>query len=73
MIKSRLESGWTHFNETKSFYFLDVLKNRELSDLVADKFLITHQSPQLIVLKEGAVVHHSSHTSVTPEVLAELL
>jgi len=73
MVRSRLENGWKAENDNMIFYYLDVLKHRGLSDLVADKFLITHQSPQLIILKNGIVVHHSSHTSISPGVIENLV
>ncbi len=72
MVRSRLENGWKAENDNTIFYYLDVLKHRELSDRIADKFSITHQSPQLIILKNGNVAHHSSHTSISAEVIESL-
>ncbi len=46
------------------FYFLDLLKYRSISNLIARKFDIPHQSPQLILIKDGEVVDHSSHYGV---------
>jgi len=73
MVRSRLENGWKAENDNMIFYYLDVLKHRGLSDLVADKFSITHQSPQLIILKNGKVVHDASHTSISPKVIDNLV
>jgi bacillithiol system protein YtxJ len=73
MVRSRLENGWKAENDNIIFYSLDVLKHRGLSDLIADKFSITHQSPQLIILKNGKVVHDASHTSISPIVIENLV
>ena len=47
-----------------SYYFLDILKYRPLSNLIQDKFDVVHQSPQLLVIKNGQVVAHNSHSGV---------
>ena len=46
------------------FYFLDILSFRLLSEEIASKFGVLHQSPQLIVIKDGAVVAHGSHYDI---------
>lgn len=45
-------------------YFLDLLSNRELSDEIASRFQVRHESPQLIVIKQGQVVSHESHHGI---------
>lgn len=46
------------------FYFLDLLSFRSLSEEIASKFGVLHQSPQLIVIKDEAVVAHGSHYDI---------
>ena len=46
------------------YYFLDILKYRPLSNLIQDKFDITHQSPQLLIIKNGKVITHDSHSGI---------
>lgn len=50
--------------ETIDFYFLDLLNFREISNDIARKFNIEHQSPQLIVIKNEEVVAHNSHHNI---------
>jgi len=50
--------------ESVRFYFLDLIKYRVISNKIASDFNINHQSPQLIVLKDGKVVAHDSHYSL---------
>lgn len=45
-------------------YFLDLLANRDISNEVASRFGVRHESPQMIILKDGKVVHHASHHSI---------
>lgn len=54
-----------HLNEGFSFFFLDLLAHRNLSDRLAREFNVTHQSPQIIVLKDGEVINHASHDAIS--------
>jgi len=45
-------------------YYLDLLEYRPISSAIAIQFSLEHQSPQLIVLKNGIVVHHASHSDI---------
>ncbi len=50
-----------------SFYFLDLLKHRDLSNQIAEEFNVTHQSPQLIVIKDGKAIKDFSHEGISLE------
>ncbi|MFD2516293.1 bacillithiol system redox-active protein YtxJ [Salinimicrobium flavum] len=52
-------------------YFLDLLANRDISGEVANRFNVRHESPQMLIIKEKTVVHHSSHHSVKASTLKE--
>jgi len=43
------------------FYYLDLLKHRDISNEIALRFNVQHQSPQLLVLKDGKVIKNDSH------------
>ena len=45
-------------------YFLDLLANRDISNEVASRFNVRHESPQMIIIKGRKVVHHASHQSI---------
>ncbi|MCG9792992.1 bacillithiol system redox-active protein YtxJ [Flavobacterium algicola] len=45
-------------------YFLDLLEYRSISDAIATKFGVHHQSPQLIVIKDGKAVYDASHGEI---------
>ncbi|QOW09376.1 bacillithiol system redox-active protein YtxJ [Kaistella flava (ex Peng et al. 2021)] len=48
-----------------SYYFLDLIAYRPISNKIAEDFGITHQSPQLIVLENGKAVKDASHQSIS--------
>ena len=62
MILKRFENKIS--NHATPYYFLDIIKHRPLSNLIQDKFGVRHQSPQLLVIKNGKVVAHDSHYGV---------
>ncbi len=50
--------------DTLNLYFLDLHRHREISNEVARKFQVLHQSPQLLVVKSGQTVAHGSHGGI---------
>ena len=52
-------------------YYLDLLNYRDVSNEVGYKFQVLHESPQLLVLKNGVVVAHASHGAINEMDLAK--
>ena len=71
MMKNRLGSKWEKNNPTIPIHLLDLLANRELSSRIADDFGIHHESPQLIVLEDGASTYHASHIGISSSAVAK--
>lgn len=54
-------------------YYIDLISYRDVSNEIASRYKVEHESPQLIVIKEGVAVFTSSHSDVSFEkVLASL-
>jgi bacillithiol system protein YtxJ len=45
-------------------YYLDLLNYRDVSNEVGYKFQVMHQSPQLLVVRNGVAVAHASHGAI---------
>lgn len=45
-------------------YYLDLLGYRDISNEVSYKFQVLHESPQVLVIKNGVVVAHASHGEI---------
>jgi bacillithiol system protein YtxJ len=45
-------------------YFLDLLEYRVISNEIASRFGVYHQSPQLLLIKEGKSVYDVSHSDI---------
>ena len=54
-------------------YFLDLLMHRDISNEIADRFGVQHQSPQVIVIKNGNAIYNASHQDIEAGRLDALL
>ena len=45
-------------------YFLDLLNHRDISNEIATRFEVYHQSPQLLLIKEGKSIYDASHSDI---------
>jgi bacillithiol system protein YtxJ len=45
-------------------YYLDLLNYRDVSNEVGYKFQVMHQSPQMLIIKNGVTVTHASHGAI---------
>lgn len=50
-------------------YYIDLLEHRDVSNAIEQKTNVVHQSPQLIVWKDGRVIGHGSHDRVSQELI----
>ena len=64
MVLKRFEKALKLENNVFNYYFLDIIKYRELSNAIADSFEIRHESPQLLVVKNGKVIADDSHYGI---------
>ncbi|RMB60491.1 bacillithiol system redox-active protein YtxJ [Dokdonia sinensis] len=46
-------------------YYLDLKAYRDVSNEIANRFKVHHQSPQVILIKNGAAVYDESHGSIS--------
>ena len=63
-VMKMLERNYNLTDDHLKLYYLDLLENRTVSNEVAARFNVHHESPQMIVIKNGVVVHHDSHHSI---------
>lgn len=46
------------------FYYLDLIRYRDTSNKVAEMYGVRHESPQVLLIKNGECVYHESHTAI---------
>lgn len=54
-------------------YYLDLLEYRPISNEIASRFNVIHQSPQLLVIKDGMCIYNTSHESIEVNKLITIL
>ncbi|XZF13852.1 bacillithiol system redox-active protein YtxJ [Chitinophagaceae bacterium MMS25-I14] len=62
MAKNRLERASQP--EHVAFYYLDLLRHRPLSNKIAEDFQVHHQSPQVLLIRNGECVYEESHNGI---------
>jgi bacillithiol system protein YtxJ len=58
-------------NTSIDIFYLDLLQYRTLSNKVAEVFNEHHESPQILVIKNGECVYTESHLGITVKELME--
>jgi bacillithiol system protein YtxJ len=54
------------------FYLLDLLNNRNISNAIAEKCGIRHESPQALVILGGTCIYNASHWEINFDKIIEL-
>ncbi len=63
MAKNRLDKK--EQPEGMDFYYLDLIKHRNISNKIATDFQVQHQSPQVLVINNGKCIYDESHSGIT--------
>jgi bacillithiol system protein YtxJ len=69
MAKNRLDKAASP--ESVLFYYLDLIQYRPISNKVADDFHVHHQSPQVLIIKNGECTYEESHNGIDMQDIAE--
>ena len=70
---NRLERNWDDKKAPIKTYFLDLLSHRNVSQLIAQHFDVTHESPQLLILSKGQPILVKSHMDIRFEDIQQVL
>jgi len=73
MVIKQFESAYNIDVSKMKLYYLDLLNYRDVSAEVGYRFQVLHQSPQLLVIKNGTAVAHASHNGILAEELVSFI
>ena len=73
MALGRLEQRWIMAPEECDLYFIDLLNHRDVSNELAAKTNVVHQSPQAILVRHGEVIYTATHGDIDAEEMAKIL
>ncbi len=65
-VLDRFEKKWEgdKTNHNISFFFLDLIAFRGLSNEIASLFQVKHESPQVLVIHKKKCIYHTSHADI---------
>ena len=69
MAKNRLER--VEFPEQIQFHYLDLLQYRDISNKIAEQFGVYHQSPQILLIKNGECIFEETHSAISMDEIVE--
>lgn len=62
---SRFDRDWTREDSEKMTpYYLDLIAHRNVSNAIAERYGIVHESPQVLIIKNGKCVYDESHMNI---------
>jgi bacillithiol system protein YtxJ len=69
MAKSRLERSASENGIL--FYYLDLIRYRAISNKIAEDYHVYHQSPQVLIIKNGECTYEESHNGINMDDIVE--
>ncbi len=69
MAKNRLERSG--LPEQIQFHYLDLLQYRDISNKIAEQFSVYHQSPQILLIKNGECIFEETHSAISMDEIIE--
>ena len=73
MAKRRFEMDWSIIPGNTSLYFLDLISYRDISAQIAETFQVNHESPQILLIKNGDCILDASHSDISADEVAEVI
>jgi bacillithiol system protein YtxJ len=71
MVLQQFEEQIDSIPANAELLFLDLLSHRDISNSIATQLNVHHESPQVIVIKNGKAIFHESHHSIDAASVAE--
>jgi len=63
VAKNRLEKSTPP--QDIDFHYLDLIHYRSISNKIAEQYNVYHESPQVLVIKDGTCVYDESHMGIS--------
>ena len=71
LAKNRLDKEQNPENMT--CYYLDLIRYRAISNKIAEVFHVYHESPQVLLIKNGECIYDESHNGIRMDDILEQL
>lgn len=70
-VLKQFENDFHLIEDKIDWYLLDLLNHRDVSNEIAHRYNVTHQSPQILVIRNGKAVFNESHEGINVEDLKQ--
>ena len=71
--KGELEAKFEKLQQKADLFFVNVKQARPVSDGFAEMLQVCHESPQVLIIKEGEAIWHASHSAIKADKALEVL
>jgi bacillithiol system protein YtxJ len=72
MSYEKMLAEYPLLEDQADLYYLGVIEQRPLSNYVAEVLNIRHESPQLLVVRNGECIFNESHLMIDPKILTTI-
>ena len=69
MAKYRLEGDWDFSENDLVPVYLDLIAYRNISNEIAERFSVHHESPQVLLIRDGECTYDASHLDISVQEL----
>jgi bacillithiol system protein YtxJ len=73
MVKDRLERQWIANLDKFPIYYLDLIRYRSVSNILSENFGVIHESPQLLIIKDGKCLFNCSHSDISVSAIEPII
>ena len=73
MAKNSLDRSWEIEDDKIKTYYLDLLKFRPISNQIVEEFNVHHQSPQILLIKNGICAYTATHSEIDARTIKQQL
>lgn len=67
MALNRLQRSELNQNYKDHLYYLDLIAHRDVSNAIAEKYAVYHESPQVLIIRNGECVYDASHSEIAAD------
>ncbi|MDH3215177.1 MAG: bacillithiol system redox-active protein YtxJ [Candidatus Krumholzibacteria bacterium] len=71
--KKQLERDWDLAADAVDVYYLDLVAHRDVSNDVSIAFDVRHESPQILLIRDGESIYDTSHQGVSVQAIKKAL
>ena len=69
----QFEAAFSYPEDKIDWYLLDLLNHRDISNEIAHRYNVQHQSPQILVIRNGKAIYHDSHDGISAHDLKQFV